>query len=94
MWLIISLESFSVLLGIYGFPKNKDLADIVLQKILSTKLNANKLVKDEELCIFQEQFDVYEKQTTTMEIFISFARRRYVIEKCPDLVIGIGKYPW
>ena len=94
-YLPVMLELYhGVNLGIYGFPKNKDLADIVLQKILSTKLNANKLVKDEELCIFQEQFDVYEKQTTTMEIFISFARRRYVIEKCPDLVIGIGKYPW
>lgn len=81
-------------LGIYAFPQNKDLADIILQKILSTKLNINKLIKIKDLCIFQEQFDIHEKQAAAMELFINFARRRYVIEKCPDSVIGIGKYPW
>lgn len=81
-------------LGIYAFPQNKDLADIILQKILSTKLNINKLIKIKDLCIFQEQFDIHEKQVAAMELFINFARRRYVIEKCPDSVIGIGKYPW
>lgn len=84
----------SLNLGIYGFPKSETIASEVLAKLMNTKINLEILVKNEELCIFHEQFDVYEKRIVAMEQSVKFDRRRCLINLCPDLVIGIGKYPW
>lgn len=81
-------------LGIYGFPKSADAANEVLKKIRSTKINLEQLLKNNDLCIFHEQFDVYEKRTVARELCNGFDRRRFLIEKYPEIVIGIGKYPW
>ena len=51
-------------------------------------------MKQSELCVFQEQFDVHEKRDVAMEMHHGFACRRFLIEQCPELVIGIGKYSW
>ena len=91
----VMLELYHCLhLGIYGFPKSADAANEVLKKIRSTKINLEQLLKNNDLCIFHEQFDVYEKCTVARELCNGFDRRRFLIEKYPEIVIGIGKYPW
>lgn len=81
-------------LGIYGFPKSESTANVVLEKIEGKEIDLRQLVKQSELCVFQEQFDVHEKRDIAMKMQHDFACRRFLIEQCSELVIGIGKYPW
>ena len=91
----VMLELYHCLhLGIYGFPKSEVTANVVLEKIEGREIDLGQLVKNAELCVFQEQFDVHEKREVAMNMHHDFTRRRFLIEKCPELVIGIGKYPW
>lgn len=91
----VMLELYHCLhLGIYGFPKSEATANVVLDKIEGKKIELGQLVKNAELCIFQEQFDAHEKRHVAMKMCKEFEYRKFLIEKCPELVIGIGKYPW
>ena len=91
----VMLELYHCLhLGIYGFPKSEATANVVLDKIEGKEIELGQLVKNAELCIFQEQFDIHEKRHVAVKMSREFELRKFLIEKCPELVIGIGKYPW
>ena len=91
----VMLELYHCLhLGIYGFPKSETTANVVLEKIEGKQIDLGLLVENTELCVFQELFDVHEKRDVAMKMHNDFTCRRFLIEKCPELFIGIGKYPW